>query len=454
LDVLRETGVTFESDKALKLFEQNDCIVDYEQRRVRFPPGLVEDCIRRCPSTFRLRARDRDNDLVIGGNSLYFGLAPGKDIVDLDTWEARVATEQEFREFVTVLDHLDTMGWLICYPYFGWEGLDPVMALTEITASMIRNSTKVVEMGYSLDSEVFCIEMAQAVGIEIFSPIAASAPLTYYGDAVEMAFRCVEAGFPIDICSGGVHGGTAPATIAGSIVTDNAEMLAGLVLVQLIKPGTRVIVMDQTSPQNMRTGSPFFGAIGCSLHMVGSTQVWRRYGVPHRNSQAGYTQSKRIDFQNGYERTISALTTALCGANLMSLIGGVYGEVTAHPVQAILDHDIARMIGRFLEGIEVNDETLAADVIHEVGPIPGFYLDKEHTWQWWKKEQFVPDVSDTLTYPEWKEGGKKSCLDYAKEKMEEILATHKPTPLTPSQEEDIQRIIDEARTYYKKKGLM
>ena len=90
LDVLRETGVTFESDRALKLFEQNDCIVDHEQRRVRFPPGLVEDCIRQCPSTFRLRARDRDNDLIIGGNSLYFGLAPGKDIVDLDTWEARV----------------------------------------------------------------------------------------------------------------------------------------------------------------------------------------------------------------------------------------------------------------------------------------------------------------------------------------------------------------------------
>jgi trimethylamine--corrinoid protein Co-methyltransferase len=454
LDVLRETGVTFESEKALKLFEQNDCMVDYDEKRVRFPPALVEECIRSCPSTFRLRARDPKNDLIIGGNSLYFGLAPGKDIVDLDTWEARTATKEEFREFCTVLDYLDTMGWLICYPYFGWEGLDPVMALTEITAGMIRNSTKVVEMGYSLDSEVFCIEMAQATGIEIFAPIAASPPLTYYSDAVEMAFRSVEAGFPIDVCSGGVHGGTAPATIAGAIVTDNVEMIAGLCLVQLIKPGTRVIAMDMSMPQNMRSGSPFFGAIGCSLHMVGATQVWRRYGVPHRNSQAGYTQSKRIDFQNGYERTISALTTALCGANLMSLIGGVYGEVTAHPVQAVLDHDIARMIGRFLEGVEVNDETLAADVIHKVGPIPGFFLDQEHTWKWWKKEQFMPEVSDTLTYPEWAKAGKKSCLDYAKERVDEILATHKPTPLTPSQEEDIQRIVEEAKTYYKNRGLI
>ena len=454
LDVLRETGVTFDNERALRLFEQNDCIVDVDERRVRFPPGLVEECIRNCPSTFRLRARDPENDLIIGGNSVYFGLGPGKDTVDLDTWDPRPATRQEFRDFVTVLDYLDTMGWLICYPYFGWEGLDPVMAMVEITAGMIRDSTKVVEMGYQLDSEIFCIQMAQAVGIELFSPIAASPPLTYYRDAVDMAFRSVEAGFPIDVCSGGVHGGTAPATVAGAIVTDNAEKLAGLCLAQLIRPGTRVIAMDMTTPQNMQTGSPFFCGIGCSLHMVGATQVWRKYGVPHRNSHAGYTQSKRIDFQNGYERAITALNTALCGAHLISLHGGVHGEVTAHPVQAILDHDIAGMIGRFLKGVEVNEETLATRLIEEVGPIPGFYLGTAHTRKWWRQEQFVPDVSDTLTYPEWRESGRRSCLDYAKDRMEEILDTHRPAPLTSDQEHDIEKIVEEARQYYQKRGLV
>ncbi|MBC8254669.1 MAG: trimethylamine methyltransferase family protein [Ardenticatenia bacterium] len=454
LDVLRETGVTFENERALNLFEQNDCIVDYEEKRVRLPPGLVEECIRQAPSTYRLRARDPKNDLSIGMDRIYFGLAPGQNTVDLDTWEGRVATKQEYRDFVTVLDYLDTMGWLICYPYFGWEGVDPVMAMVEITAGMIRDSTKVVEIGYQLDSEVFCIEMAHAVGIEILCPIAASPPLTYYSDACEMAFRSVEAGFPIDLCSGGVHGGTAPATIAGAIVSDTVEKLAGLALVQLIRPGTPVVAMDQTTPQNMQTGSPFFGAIGCSLHMVAETQLWRRYGIPHRNSQAGYTNSKRIDFQNGYERAICAQNTALCGASMLSLIGGVYGEVTAHPVQAILDHDIAGMIGRFLEGVTVNDETLAVDVINEVGPIPGFYLGQAHTRKWWKQEQFVPEVSDTLTYAEWMESGRKSCLDYAQEKLERILDTHRPTPLTPGQEEDIQRIVEEARQHYTKKGLM
>ncbi|GAH16942.1 unnamed protein product, partial [marine sediment metagenome] len=131
------------------------------------------------------------------------------------------------------------------------------------------------------------------------------------------------------------------------------------------------------------------------------------------------------------------------------------GELTAHPLQAILDDDIAGMIGRFIEGVTVSNETIALDLIEQVGPIPGNYLNTAHTREWWKKEQFVPKVADELTYPEWMKTGKKDCLDYAKKRMEEILATHKVSiPLTPSQEEDIKRILNEARKYYREKGLI
>jgi trimethylamine--corrinoid protein Co-methyltransferase len=112
------------------------------------------------------------------------------------------------------------------------------------------------------------------------------------------------------------------------------------------------------------------------------------------------------------------------------------------------------MIGRFLQGVQVNEETLALDLINEVGPIPGMYLDKAHTRTWWKREQFMPKVADRLSLPEWMESGKKSALDYAKERMEEILATHKPEPLTAKQEEEVERILEEARQYYRGKGLM
>jgi trimethylamine--corrinoid protein Co-methyltransferase len=161
-----------------------------------------------------------------------------------------------------------------------------------------------------------------------------------------------------------------------------------------------------------------------------------------------------MDFQSGYEKAMGALVAALSGSSIIMLHGGVYGELSWHPVQAILDDDIAGMICRFIEGVEVNDETLAVDLINSVGPIPGMYLDKKHTRDWWKKEQFLPKVADRLSYPDWLKKGKKSAQDYAKDRMADILATHKPKPLNASQEEEIERILGEARQYYQKKGMM
>ena len=178
-------------------------------------------------------------------------------------------------------------------------------------------------------------------------------------------------------------------------------------------------------------------------------------GIPRFNggSGTGYSSSKCIDFQNAYERASGVLFNALSGTNYIFFVGAVHGELTFSPLMAILDDDIVGMIGRFMEGPLVNDETMAIDLINEVGPIPGFYLNKPHTRNWWQKEQFVPKSADRLTYPEWMQKGKKNCLDYAKERMEEILATHKVSPpLTPSEEEDIERILNEARNYYRDKG--
>ena len=161
-----------------------------------------------------------------------------------------------------------------------------------------------------------------------------------------------------------------------------------------------------------------------------------------------------MDFQCGCEKATIALIAASSGVNSLLLHGSVHGEITHHPIQAILDDDLAAMVGRFVSGVAVNNETLAVDLIMEVGPIPGNYLNTAHTREWWKKEFFMPEVADRLTYPEWLRAGKKSCLDYAREKMEEILATHKPTPLTSGQETEIERILEQARQYYQKRGLI
>jgi len=446
--------VRFENKRALKIFEKNGCQVDYSNNRVRFPEGLVEECLRKCPSSFRARARNPKNDMIWGGNTTYFQALAGTRSVDLNTWEPKTPTRKEYYDAVTVLNALENVHSIPWYtPWYGFKNVPPAMAMPEGLAARLRNSSKFTFASHSMGCEVFNIQMAQAVGTELRIPMSASPPLAYYNDAIEAGFRTIEAGFIFYISTGDIYGGTSPVTITGSLISINAEAIAGIVLAQLIKPGTRVIVSDFSFPQDMKSGSPAFGAIGISLHQVAFNQIRRKYGIP--TDSGNYPNSKKIDYQAAYEKTTLALIAALSGTNTIWIQGAMYGELVFHPVQAILDDDIAGMIGRFIKGIEVNDETLAIDLINEVGPIPGHYLNKAHTRKWWKKEQFVPKVADRLTYPEWMKIGKKSCIDYAKERMDEILATHKvDPPLTESQEKEIERILKEAREYYKKKGLI
>ena len=454
LEVLWVTGVRMEHEGALKLLEKNGCKVDYHELRVRIPPALVEECLRKTPSSFHARARDSKNSLMVGGNTLCLGVAPGQQTVDLQTWEPRVATRKEDYDGVTILDALPTVHFFSPYtPYFGFEGVPSCMAMLESLAARIRNSTKFQCVGFSDNSEIFAIRMAQAAGIEILGTCAWAPPLAVYRDAIESTLRFAKAGLPLRIVSGQVMGGTAPATIAGGIVTNNAEVIAALVLAQLVSPGTRILVKDFSSSMNMNTGAPNFGGIESCLHNAASNQVFRKYGVPIDNSTA-YPNSKMPDFQSSYEKSFRLLVAALSGASTLLFHGSVHGELSHHPVQAILDDDVAGMVGRFMEGITVDDETLAIDLIEQVGPIPGHFLNREHTRKWWKREQFVPRSADRLTYPEWINTGKKGCLDYARQRMEEILATHKPTPLTPGQEEDVERVLEEARRYYREKGLI
>ena len=136
----------------------------------------------------------------------------------------------------------------------------------------------------------------------------------------------------------------------------------------------------------------------------------------------------------------------------MWIHGTVYGELTAHPVQAILDDDIAGMIGRVMEGIEVDRDSLAIELIESVGPLPGFYLNTPHTRESWKKSQYIPAAADTTNLAEWNRTGKRSAIDHAKEKMADIIKNHKVAkPLTRGQDEDIEKILSDARKYYKDK---
>jgi trimethylamine--corrinoid protein Co-methyltransferase len=454
LQVLWETGVQIEDDWALGFLESHGCKVDHEAARVRFPAELVEHSLGQVPARFTVKARDPDNDLVFGGDRLHFSHGSGMQTIDLDTFEPRAPTHSEYVDCVRVLDALPSISMLGCYPYFGYEGVPPTMAIPEGVALKMRYSTKHQSTCYTDECEIFNIQMAQAVGVEITGAVTSSSPLTWNEGAVNSARRMITAGFPIVTIDGCIMGGTGPATVSGSVVVSNAEHLAMVVLAQLMNPGQRMLIGHFSVPMNMSTGSLAFGRIGASIGNAIWNQLWRHYDVPCGNGSPSYVAAKTIDYQAGYEKGMAGLASACSGVHHLLLHFSVSAEISAHPIQAVLDDDIAGMIGRFIAGEEVSDATLAVETIGQVGPIPGHFLETAHTRQWWKREQFMPRASDQLSYPVWLERGKQTALDLARERLDEILATHEPVPLPAGQEQELERILVDARSYYRKQGQL
>lgn len=458
-EVAETTGLKFDvrTDHVLDLFNRSGCIVDWDTKIVKFPRKLIVECLAMCPSTFRLQARDPKNDIVIGGDRVYVQPGPGMNYLNLDTFEPRLPTGQEFCDAVRVYDALPHLHYFHpLSPNSSYEGIPAPMALLEVLCARLKYSTKANAAGTTVTGDhVFAIDIAKVVGTNLLWAGAAAPPLTWSDERVTGFMATIEAGFPSSISSGATWGASAPATIAGQIVSASVENIGIVVLAQLLRPGHPVHVKLFTMPQNMRSGAPFFGNIGIALSNAAFHQVWRRYNIPTGDIEPAISNSKCMDFQAGYEKGMLALSSAMSGASTIWIHGTVFAELTAHPVQAIMDDDIAGMIGRFLKGVRVTPETLAVKLIQEVGAGPDFFLNKEHTRKWWQHEQFIPAVADTTSLPEWLTGGKKTTIDLAREKMAAILASHQASiELTDSQQQDIEKILAKARKFYRIKGKM
>ena len=455
LKVLGETGVNFHDEKALQVLDDAGCKVDFDTHRVCFPEHVVMENLAKAPASFKVKARNSANDITLSsGGPVYFGSSSGFRTIDLDTWEPKTPTRKDFYDFIKVLDYLPNVHQITAFPYFGFGGVPQIMGILEANAAKIRMSSKTQMEGAVHDNDKFTLPMADAVGMDLCCLVNPAAPLSFYETQVHGINRFSEADHPFHFASGPVMGATAPVTIAGGVICPNVESIAGTVLAQLNKPGCRIWFGNYANEQNMTTGSPSNGAIGNALHELVFNQMARYYKIPTWSSSSAWTSSKQIDFQAGYEAGIHAVLCALAGASMVVFQCALTMQLVTHPVKAILDDDIAGMVGRLLEGVEVNEETMAADLIHKVGPIPGMFLDQAHTRKWYKTEQYVPAMADKMPYGEWVKQGSKNALAHAREKFEEILASHNPEPLTPQQEQEIEDILKDAREYYRKAGMI
>jgi trimethylamine--corrinoid protein Co-methyltransferase len=265
-----------------------------------------------------------------------------------------------------------------------------------------------------------------------------SSPLKHTAEALQKLMYCARHRIPLVYTPAPIAGATAPATLAGVLVQNLAETLGGVVLSQLIQPGTPIVVGGVVSILDMRTTILSYGAPEMALLSAAATEVARHLGLP-MFSTAGCTDSKCLDPQAAIEATISILMAMLSGANFVHDVGFSESAMTGSLPLLVMCDEIIGMARHMARGIRVNDEALAVDVIGQ-GSVPGDFLSLDHTARHFREEFWFPRLMDRFRYGEWQAAGSKTMADRVGERLRQLLAQHRAPALSPSVVAKLDRV--------------
>jgi trimethylamine--corrinoid protein Co-methyltransferase len=448
LEVLERTGVIIREKKALELLEQAGAVVDYKKNLVKIPDYLVEEAVSKTPKSFIWHARNPKNNIRIGGEPTKFGPASGGvNIIDLETGECRIPTKRDTEQQVILIDALENIS--INYPPASFSDVSEQVSDIYSVAITVKNTSKCIlgeSYGKSIAHDSIRIAAALVGGEEelrrkptIAGYIDPISPLVYDKGMIEALIEYASYGQLIFMTVMALAGATGPATLAGLLVQQNAEVLSGLLIAHLVNPHAPVIYGNVSCPMDMRTGDSSTGSPEVGLLGAAVVQLAKYYGMPC--SVGAQCNAKVPDAQASYEKMMSLMMAVMAGADLVDLFAGTIESFrTASYEQLVIDNELAGMALRCAEGIEVNAETMAKDVIDRVGP-GGNYLADRHTSEWFRKEHYYSKLSDRRTRVDWENSGSKNIREQARDRAKEILASHEPEPIDPTIWREIELII-------------
>jgi len=450
LEVLRRVGLRCKSKRILEVFEQGGAEVKNEN--IRIPEHIVKDAVRTAPKQILLCGRNSKYDILLEHNRIYFGMGgtPPPFIRDLESGEFKRPTKRDFAEATRLGDALPNMSFLMSVagafdvPYqveyeHEWEALfnnteKPIV----YSAPSAYSASKVLEMGAEIvgGMQELARRPIMCLYTETSSPLAIPA-------ACENAIEFAKAGVPMTQGASPMVGATAPGTLAGTMVVSNAENLATVVLSQLVNRGAPFIyggfcdVMDPVNGR-MTYGCPEFSISTSVLN----AQMAEHYGLPVFGFAAP-SDSKLPDAQAGAEAMQMSLMNALAGINLMHDCGYLAGGSAGSMEMVVICDEIFDNVLRIVRGVDVNDETLAVDVIQEVGP-EGSFLAHKHTLKHIRDELHIPRLFDRRPEAEWAKLGGKATHEVAREKARQILKDHFPEPLPTDVQRKLSEIVKQA----------
>ncbi|MGD8343668.1 MAG: trimethylamine methyltransferase family protein [Desulfobacterales bacterium] len=447
LQILEQIGMDVGYPPALEVLKKGGAKVDGQ--RVFFPSRLVEAQIKKAPRRFMLYARNPQNNVVVGGGNTVFAPGYGAPFVtDLETGR-RKATLQDFENFVKLTGastHLDVLSGTV---------VEPTDVPYEIRhAQMIYSAVKYSDkcfMGSTMGAQAAsdCIQMAALLfggrdQIEsapaIVSVIGPLTPLKYDARMLGALMEYAAAGQPLLITSLAIAGATGPVTLAGNLALQNAEVLAGIVLTQMIREGTPVIFGGASSNAEMRNGTLSIGSPEMAMNAAATAQMARKYKLPARCGGA-VCDAKSPDAQASYESMMNLLMALVCGANFVLHSAGILESFNCMSYEKfIMDEEMCGMARRIHRAIDVNPDTLALDVIKAVGP-GGHFLDKDHTFDHFRTEFYQPHLSNRDDFVTWQANGSPQSLVTANMKVKQVLNNYEAPELPADVDKDLQKFV-------------
>lgn len=445
LDVMQQVGFKVYHAGAKKMLKQAGAVIRGD--RVRVPEHVVNGCLATAPKGYTIYSRDGQRAMEVEGRKSYYGTSTASpNTQDALTGDIHPTLVKDIAVGAKVADAMDQIDWVM--PMGSVQDVPPKSADLYEFEAVVTNTTKpVVFIGYTPQGVERVYEMASAVagGLEnlqqkpflIFYPEPIS-PLVQPADVIDRLFVCADLNLPQMQGPSIQFGATAPVTLAGGVVQGMAEALMCVVLAQLRKPGCPCSLGCNFGVFDMTQGLLALAAPEVSLALAAQAEVAQSFGLPTWGL-AGATGAKTLDAQAGAESAFGILAQGLGGLNLIHDVGYMDNGMVCSPAQLVLGNEVIGMARRFVEGITINRDTLARDIIENVGP-GGHFLQESHTLSYFKQELWRPSLMARMPRETWMEAGSQDLDAVIRNRLRNILAHHKVPPLPDKTLEAISAI--------------
>jgi len=431
LRIIEEIGCQVNSESAMAALEKAGATVDKQERRVRLSREKTFELIGKAPSEITLCGRDEKHDIHLGGTRVYTGTGgTALYIYEPATGEKRQATLDDLKKIARLVDNLDNIHLFLLPTYPNELPIEKV-DVNRFFAGL-NNTTKHIMGGVYTDEGIQqVIRLAETVAGSpealrerpIISIITCSiSPFVIDGGYGDMVVNIAKTGIPLVCPSEPLCGATSPVTLAGNITVQTVDALMAVMLAQAVNPGTPVVFGSVATSTDLRDYKYIAGSVEMGLLNAAGAQMAQFYKLPYY-ATGGMTDSKTLDAQSGYESAITNLMCALAGSNFIHDAAGLMEfAMTVCYEKYVIDNEILGMVMRAVEGIRVDEETLAYDLIKEVGP-GGNFVTAKHTRRFMRREHYQPLLSDRKSREDWEAAGSKATWENAAETVRRILDT-------------------------------